>query len=128
MKEKIKRILAGIVDFYLACFFSSAIIGFLTLGKFSVTPFTISIYLILYCLLQLFRDLIFENASIGKRIFKLKVVKIDGTKLTIVDMVKRNMPIIVLVPVEVLLILFDNRRIGDIWAKTLVVYNDRNGR
>lgn len=68
----------------------------------------------------------FKNTSIGKQIFKLKVAKTDGTNLMIVDVIKRNIPIIILLPVEALLLIINNRRIGDIWAKTSIVYNNCN--
>ena len=123
MNDKIKRILAAIIDFYVICFVSSAFICVFTLGEFSVTPFSIAVYLTISLLLLLFKDFIFKNTSIGKRIFKFKVTKTDGTKLMIIDVIKRNIPIIVLLPVEALLLIINNRRIGDIWAKTAIIYN-----
>lgn len=122
MNDKTKRILAAIIDFYIICFISTAFIGVLTLGKFGVTPFSITMYLVLYSFLLLMKDFAFKNASIGKRIFKLEVEKTDETKLTIVDIIKRNIPILVLLPVELLLLIVNNRRIGDTWAKTSIVY------
>ncbi len=126
MNDKIKRILAAIIDFYIICFLSSAFICVFTLGEFSITPFSIIVYLTISLLLLLFKDFMFKNASIGKRIFKLKVAKTDGTNLMIVDVIKRNIPIIILLPVEALLLIINNRRIGDIWAKTSIVYNNCN--
>lgn len=126
MNDKIKRILAAIIDFYIICFLSSAIICVFTLGEFSITPFFIIVYLTISLLLLLFKDFMFKNTSIGKRIFKLKVAKTDGTNLMIVDVIKRNIPIIILLPVEALLLIINNRRIGDIWAKTSIVYNNCN--
>lgn len=126
MNDKIKRILAAIIDFYIICFLSSAFIGVFTLGEFNVTPISIIMYLSIYLLLLLFKDFAFKKASIGKRIFKLKVVKTDGTNLMISDVIKRSIPIIIILPVEVLLLIIYNRRIGDIWAKTSIVYNNCN--
>ena len=126
MNDKIKRILAAIIDFYIICFLSSALICVFTLGEFSITPFSIIVYLTISLLLLLFKDFMFKNTSIGKRIFKLKVAKTDGTNLMIVDVIKRNIPIIILLPVEALLLIINNRRIGDIWAKTSIVYNNCN--
>ena len=126
MNDKIKRILAAIIDFYIICFLSSAFICVFTLGEFSITPFFIIVYLTISLLLLLFKDFMFKNTSIGKRIFKLKVAKTDGTNLMIVDVIKRNIPIIILLPVEALLLIINNRRIGDIWAKTSIVYNNCN--
>ena len=124
MNDKIKRILAAIIDFYILCFLSSVFICVFTLGKFSITPFSIIMYLTVFFLLLLFKDFTFKNTSIGKRIFKLKVTKTDGTKLMVIDGIKRNIPIIVLLPVETLLLIINNRRIGDVWAKTSIVYNN----
>ena len=126
MNDKIKRILAAIIDFYIICFLSSTFICVFTLGEFSITPFFIIVYLTISLLLLLFKDFMFKNTSIGKRIFKLKVAKTDGTNLMIVDVIKRNIPIIILLPVEALLLIINNSRIGDIWAKTSIVYNNCN--
>lgn len=126
MNDKIRRLLAAIIDFYIICFLSSAFICVFTLGEFSITPFSIIVYLTISLLLLLFKDFMFKNTSIGKRIFKLKVAKTDGTNLMIVDVIKRNIPIIILLPVEALLLIINNRRIGDIWAKTSIVYNNCN--
>ena len=126
MNDKIKRILAALIDFYIICFLSSAFIGVFTLGEFSITPFSIIVYVTISLLLLLFKDFMFKNTSIGKRIFKLKVAKTDGTNLMIVDVIKRNIPIIILLPLEALLLIINDRRIGDIWAKTSIVYNNCN--
>jgi len=124
MNVKLKRVFAAIIDFYIICFLSSASICLLTLGDFSITLFSITTYLVISLLLLLFKDLAFKNTSIGKLIFKLKVAKTDGTKLIIVDVIKRNLLIIILLPIEVFLLLINDRRIGDIWAKTFIDYND----
>ncbi len=126
MNDKIKRILAAIIDFYIICFLSSAFIFVFTLGESSITPFSIIVYLTICLLLLLFKDYTLKNTSIGKRIFKLKVTKTDGKNLMIVDVIKRNIPIIFLLPVEALLLIINNKRIGDIWAKTSIVYNNCN--
>lgn len=123
MSDKIKRILAAIIDFYFICFFSSTFICVFTLGEFTITPSSIIVYIIISFLLLLFKDFMFKNASIGKRIFKLKVVKTDGSNLMIVDVIKRNLPIIILLPVEALLLIINNRRIGDVWSKTVIMNN-----
>ncbi len=124
MNEKIKRILAAFIDFYIICFLSSAFIYIFTSGKLNITPFSISIYLISFFLLLLIKDFLFKNASAGKWIFKLKVVKTDRTKLTFVDVIKRNIPVIFLLPLEAILLTINNRRIGDIWAKTEIIKNE----
>lgn len=122
MKDKIKRILAAALDFFSMAFLSSAFIGALTLGEFTVTPFSIIGYFVIFLLFLLFKDCVFKSASIGKRIFKLTIIKTNGTKLTLGDLIKRNIPLVVLLPVEVLSIIIHNKRIGDAWAKTAVLY------
>ena len=128
MNDNNKRIVAAIIDFYIICFLSSAFICVFTLGKFSITPFSIISYLAISIILLLFKDLVIKNTSIGKRILKLEVVKTDGTKLMPTDIIKRNIPFIVLLPVEVFLLITNNKRIGDIWAKTSIVHNNCNSK
>ena len=122
MGEMFKRLIAAVIDFYIICFISSSLVGIVTLGKFNVTVFSVSVYLISCFLSFLFKDFALKNRSLGKRIFRLKVEKTDGSKLTFADILKRSVTV-VLLPVEVLLLIIKNRRIGDIWAKTSVVRN-----
>ena len=121
MIEKVKRILAALIDFYIICILCTAFVGVITLGKFSTTSFSITAYIMVYLVLLLTKDLTFKNASVGKRIFKLEIIKADGTKLVAADIIKRNISAIFLLPLEALVTLVNNRRIGDIWAKTSVV-------
>ncbi|MBR7033539.1 MAG: RDD family protein [Clostridia bacterium] len=128
MNVRFKRLLAAVIDFYIICFLSSGLIGIITLGEFNVTYFSVLLYLVTCFLLFLFKDYAFKNKSIGKRVFKLKVAKIDGTKLTFIDILKRSVPVIFLLPVEVLLLIINNRRIGDIWAKTTILRDCNLGK
>lgn len=120
MNHKVKRLLAAIIDFCVICFLSSALVCITTWGKMDVTPFSITLYFGSFVLLLLFKDFVFKNASVGKRVFKMKIIKTDETSFTIIDALKRTIPIILL-PIELLLIMANNQRIGDIWAKTSVV-------
>lgn len=121
MNNRTKRIVAGIIDFYLICLLSSAVVCVFTLGQLDVTPFSLITYLISYSFFTLGKDFVFVNSSIGKRILKLKVIKLDETKFTIFDALKKNFPIIVLLPIEACLIVVGKKRIGDIWSKTLTI-------
>ena len=124
MNIKIKRILASLIDFYIICFVASLCIAIVTNVTFSITPFFVITYLVLTFLMLLGKDFIFKNASIGKRIFKLKIIKIDEKGLTFFDILKRNAPVLLLLPLEALLIIVKNKRVGDIWAKTTVIHID----
>lgn len=69
----------------------------------------------------------FWKASIGKRLFKLKVVKIDGSELNKGDIGKRHILdffefyLVLIIPVLMVLIDKKHQRIGDKLAKTTVV-------
>ncbi len=69
----------------------------------------------------------FWQASIGKRLFKLKVVKTDGSELNKVDIVKRHILdffefyLVPIIPCLMVLINKKYQRIGDKLAKTTVV-------
>ncbi|MBQ6262236.1 MAG: RDD family protein [Clostridia bacterium] len=121
MSDKIRRLLAALIDFYIICFISSALVGIITLWKFNVSYFSVITYLIACFLLMLFKDYALKNKSPGKRIFKIKVAKTDGSNPQFWDFFKRSVPAVFLLPVEVLLLIINNRRIGDIWAGTSVV-------
>lgn len=121
MNEKIKRIIGGLIDFYIIVFSSSILTAIFTLGKLDVTPLSMTVYFGSYIVFLGFRDAVFKNASVGKRIFKLEVIKNDETELRAIDIAKRNIPLVFLLPVEIFLMLFNDKRIGDIWAKTSVV-------
>lgn len=121
MSENVKRLLAALIDYYIICFLCTAFLGVITLGRFSATPFSITVYVVMCFVLLLMKDLVFKNASVGKRIFKLKIIKVDGTELKAPDVIKRNISVILLLPLEMIVTLVNNRRIGDIWAKTSVV-------
>ena len=143
MKDiNIKRIVASFIDFTIIGFIAEKIMAIFTFVKNTstlssttisiISIISITVFLITFFFFLLLRDIVFVDRSIGKKLFKLKVVKTDGTKLMIFDIIKRNLPIIVLLPVEIYLVIVDNRRIGDIWAKTSIVYSDyddskRNG-
>ena len=122
MSLNLKRFFATIIDFYVICFASSLIILIITFGTMEVTALTISIYLISVLVLTIFKDALFKDASLGKKIFKLKVVYINKSENKILSNIKRTLTL-VLVPIEIVLIIKSNRRLGDMWAKTEVVKN-----
>lgn len=84
-----------------------------------------------YCLYMIFAEY-FTGRSVGKWIFGLRVTRGDGRKISLGDLIKRHLPDIVeliLIPViAVVCVCVDKcqRRIGDLWAGTLVV--DAKGR
>lgn len=122
MSVKIKRMIAGLIDFYILCFLASIIVYvFLTQEKKEITLSVISVNMVLYCFLLLFKDIIFRNASIGKRFLKIEIVKNDKSKFSFTDSLKRTLPLIFLLPLELLLVVIYNQRLGDIWSKSQIV-------
>lgn len=119
MKNKFKRIIAGFTDFYICCFWGVVIIYFITFGECKVTFLSAIIYIILTLSSLLLKDC-FLKPSIGKRIFKLEVIKTNGTNLTNIDIIKRNVVLLFLLPIELLMLIVNGRRIGDIWSNTSV--------
>ncbi|MBR0229584.1 MAG: RDD family protein [Clostridia bacterium] len=68
-----------------------------------------------------FKDWIFFSGnSIGKQIMRIKVVKLDGSHLNLLDCIKRTLPYAIL-PVEAYFVLTEQDRLGDRWAHTTVV-------
>ena len=121
MTDSFKRAIAALVDFYIILAISSLLVAIVTLGKLTLTTFTTCLYLVSCLVLVVSKDFVFKNASVGKRIFNLRVVKEDGTKFTLVDAIKRTLPFILLLPIECVMLISRNKRIGDTWAKTSVV-------
>lgn len=66
------------------------------------------------------KDFVFKNASIGKKILRMEILTMSNKKPTIMPLVLRNLFVIIW-PIEILLILILNRRIGDLVFKTKVV-------
>lgn len=128
MDLKVKRLLAMFVDFFVIVFIGTTWFGvlsdlltFVTRGVIAIEPIFIVLFFAFYIVAILFRDCIFKNASVGKRIFKLQIVKTDETDLTVMDLIKRNAPAVILHPVELFLLIFDESRLGDRWAGTTVI-------
>ena len=124
---KAKRILAALLDYYILYFGIYKILIFFRWNVFDnsidynlfkniVTCFTWSYFL--------FKDLLFKNASISKKILRLEIVDIDGNRPKFYIIILRNSinrlyPLIEVL--DLVLILFCNLRISDIIFKTRVV-------
>lgn len=120
MNIRLKRLFAAFIDFYIICFTSTAFIYIVTFGKLDVTILTITAFLMIFYSLYVIKDFVFKNASIGKKLLKIEIVKSDQTKFNILDALKRTIPFIFLFPIEIALLIIKNNRLGDIWAKTQI--------
>lgn len=122
MSISIKRLLAGIIDFYIICFISSLLVLIVTLGEMNISIISVLSFLLSFFIMIIFKDVVWKNASIGKKIFKLIVVNNESTETSnnMIVHIKRNVTLLLL-PIEVILIIVNNRRIGDIFANTSVI-------
>ena len=127
MKIKIKRMVATYIDITLAVFISILLVDILTFGNFNLeAPLIFKIissflYIIVTILLLIRKDLIFKNASIGKKILGIKIV--DSQNNDIKDkkvIVNRNKETLSSFPLYPIHILFYNQSSGDEKFKTKV--------
>lgn len=118
---KVKRIIAFLIDYIILLFpiytllFSMEII-------FNCDIIFCHFYLIISIIMFLLslKDLIFKNASIGKKIMGLRIV--DNKNNSIPNMYKiiiRNLTLI-LWPIDIIGFLFSNKRIGELMTNTKV--------
>lgn len=84
---------------------------------------TVSVYRVLIATIWfmcalLFKDIVFGNASIGKKVFKLHIVDSFGEKAKVSQLVLRNV-FLYFMTIEILVIVFNKgKRLGDIVAQT----------
>lgn len=109
---RIKRLISIFID-YMICLYISSPILFLDIIKFE---YEVIIILILFSI----KDLIFKNQSIGKKIMKLEIVNKENEKPNKLILICRNLTLYIW-PLEIILLLIFNKRIGDILFNTQVV-------
>lgn len=117
-----KRILAFFIDLVILSTVG-AVVMFAAILLFPQQNISLSAPLfnvvnLLITLLFLFREKL--GISIGKRAMKIKTVCADGSEPTLIQHFMRNITTL-LWPVEGLLLITGNNRLGDMWAKTTVV-------
>lgn len=128
----IKRIVAYLIDYIILWILLLLLVGignfitgylsptqieiFVLVGIYIIT-FTIPIYIA-------FKDFLFRNASIGKKIMRIHVVSKTGNQMVLSrQLIARNLFGLFLLPIEFILIVFGQTRMGDYYAKTEVVEN-----
>ena len=130
MNIPLRRALAAVIDFAVFVVPAALIMNLLTESGVVEAPsetdvssaFQLST-LILSALVMVgvgVKDILFfPDGSVGKRIMGLRLRKLDGSKVTALDGFKRLLPIAIW-PVEAILVLVKNQRLGDKWANTQV--------
>jgi uncharacterized RDD family membrane protein YckC len=124
-----KRIYAWIIDFVITCIIQIVLMGLFLIKPLLNNANTINIFNVMgrqltitYCsmIYLIIRDIIGKK-SIGKRIFKLKIVnKQDGNEANFVKRLVRNITW-ALGPVDIIVFLIFKERLGDKVIKTNVV-------
>ncbi len=125
MGINVKRMIAAIIDFFAIAMAAMIFVGVFTALKIDRTVLDI-VYSAFLALLVLFKDFVFKNASFGKKLLQLKIVKTDGTKPRFIDLLLRTLTLVIF-PVEIILVLVRNKRLGDALAKTAVVEAVKQG-
>lgn len=116
-----KRIAAFLIDLFAACIiYAIVMIMFMILfrqsGKFSMKE--LDIIQLFYLLLFTLKDAL--GLSLGKRIMNLQIVNQNGEKADWRACFLRNLTLIIW-PIEAIVLIASEKRIGDIIAKTTVI-------
>lgn len=130
MRIKIKRMMAAYIDAALVVFISTLLTDILTLGNFNLeAPVILQIissilYIAIVILLFVRKDLIFKNASIGKKMLRIKIVDSQNNdirdKKVIVNRSKETLSDFFLYPIHILTC---NESSGNEKFKTKVIDN-----
>lgn len=118
---KVKRFVAMIIDQYIVAFIFCLFVLILYRDIEALIE-KIDLYILLAMILMLFKDLIFRNASIGKKLMGIEIRNIDGSIPSILTLIIRNITIIIW-PIEAIMIIMCDKKIGDIIFKTDVNYS-----
>lgn len=125
MSIPLKRIIAGIIDHCISLYIAVMSIYIITEGTCRVTAATVVMFLIVYLMTITFRDLVFKNASIGKKIMRLKITKKRSVSqsftITFGCCLIRGLTSVFLMPIEIILLLSSGDRMGDSWSETVVI-------
>ena len=128
---KIKRFLAFVFDFVFILLFAFAIdmlIGlFFTIDTIGFQKNMIYPLLVISIPYLFFGEIVFGN-TLGKVVFGLEIVDFEQPdRPSLQGLVKRGL-LKIIFPVEGLVLLFSRskRRLGDLWAKTIVVNKNSN--
>ena len=116
-----RRIAALGIDLYILIFSITSVLFIINRGEKTMPLWMAIVNVILFSLGCLFKDCVFCNGSVGKKIVRLKIVKNDGGPVRTVDRIIRSLGAILTYPVYMILILVAGKHLGDVWSKTEVV-------
>ena len=125
-----RRFIASVIDHFIIAFIimliSLAVPNIpnkIEMTWISLPPNKTIIMLCSVIVLYLIKDIIFINASIGKKIVGICVTTdSEDKKITIRQLVLRNLSLILFFWIEFLILFISRKkRLGDVWAKTKVI-------
>lgn len=117
---KYKRLMAAFID-NIICSIPFVVITFCIIFLKLDNQFLSNwLPLIAYYIIFLSKDLVYKNASIGKKILNIRIVNNDGKEPLKKQLIFRNI-FIFLWPIEVILIMINNKKIEDYLFKTSIV-------
>ena len=126
---KLRRFLAMYVDFEIIVIIDVSVVQLIMFGYhdsnilMQVISLLLCLIIFFLCIIQ--KDTIFKNASIGKKIFGLRIFYMNGDipdRKVIVDRIKSSLS--VLFPLQIINILVNNQTDGDKKCNTIVA--DKN--
>ena len=115
---KMKRLIAIYIDF-IVIIMTTLLTNIIMFGHFNqsetviVIIIGIIVYLFVFYTLMIRKDLLFKNASLGKKIFKLNIIMENGEIPKQKIILKRNIETFSSFPTNILSIIFDNTTSGD---------------
>lgn len=124
--NRMRRLLAFLIDlmlFYLPCVLSTAILQLSFLGSISILVILIAV--ISFFVTFILRDYLFRGRSIGKRIFKLKVVDADTrAEPTAKQLIFKNL-FLFLYLFDGLFLIASGRSLGERATRTIVLHEQQ---
>lgn len=124
-----KRVLAGIIDLYISYICITELFILLKeplINKLQDFELFLDIYNISWYMSLVFKDVIFKNASIGKRLVGIKIVDINNEPVKFYILILRNLLLPIVYPFYFVTILLLNRRYSDRVFKIKIVSRNRN--
>lgn len=118
---KLKRLVAAFIDTLLITSLVVISLKFILLG-IEYDTILITITKILFIFAGIFFIVIkdIKSISIGKKITKLRVVNNDGSYISNIKIILRNIITLITMPISLITIIFMNKSIGDLLLKTTV--------
>ena len=121
-----KRIIAFLIDCIIIvspCIFFSIIYvffgNFISKLKFKNVIYVLYLISMFFCYIGLLGKDVISKRSVGKRIVNIKILSLDGTKPNYFQLIIRNIFMLIW-PIEALMLLLDQPRLGDRIAKTKI--------